>query len=131
MFESRVNAPVSVWGDDDLDISQIYLRRFGTFAGFKIYEVYGDYIMLHFDMDFVIAANGYAKKYIPKDEIWLDRMVSKDDALFVIIHEITEAIIMRNLGYTYEKAHRIANEVEYQVRKRNFKYATPEETIDQ
>jgi hypothetical protein len=129
-FESRVNAPVEVWGDENIDISQIYLKKFGKFAGFKIYEVYGDYIMLHFDMDFVIAGNGYAKNYIPRDEIWLDRMVSTNDVLFVIVHEITEAIIMRDLGYTYEKAHRIANEIEYQARKRDYTFAEAEVAIN-
>jgi hypothetical protein len=119
---NRTSAPLNegmeAW--KDADIKQIYINPLGRIGEFKIWAVYGDYVMLIFDADFVIAGNGYAKKYIPENEVWLDRMVAKDDISFVIIHEITEACMMRDLGYSYEKAHRMANEIEYQMRIKNY-----------
>jgi hypothetical protein len=102
------------------DITQIYESPLGQIGEFKIWSVYGDYIYLIFDADFVIAGNGYAKHYIPKNEIWIDRMTAEDDLPFVIIHEISESCIMRDLDYSYEKAHNMANAIEFEARKINY-----------
>jgi hypothetical protein len=118
-FQSVVNSD-KAWKEGTVDIAQIYEKPIIKIDNWKVWSVYGDYVMLKMDMDFVIAGNPYAKKYIPENEIWIDRMVAKDDLVFVMIHEISESIIMRDLGYTYEKAHRIANEIEYKARIKHY-----------
>jgi len=108
-------------GWEYVDINQLYDDYLGEFCGYRIYKVYGDYVYLIFDADFVLAGNDQAKKYIPEGEIWLDRTISKDDIIFVLIHEITENVLMRDSGLTYNKAHDIANQIEYAVRKKHYK----------
>jgi hypothetical protein len=101
------------------DPNEVYDEYLGELDGFKIWKVYGDYIMICMDADFVCGGNGYAKNYIPKDEIWLDRSVSQDDIVYVVIHEMDEVRHME-LGWTYNEAHSNANQVEWEIRKATY-----------
>ena len=71
--------------------------------------------------DFALGGNHEAyPNDIPKDEIWLeDHLEQKPkDRAPLKVHEVTEDIVMEDLGLDYDPAHEIADEVEEVVRKK-------------
>jgi len=106
------------WTHDEL-YGKIYDEYLDNIDGYDVWLVYGNYLMVTVDMEFVIAGNDRAKNYIPDMQVWLDRNVPPQDRMYVCIHEITENKLMRE-GMTYQEAHTHANAVEYIVRKETF-----------
>jgi len=69
-----------------------------------------------FDPDFTEGANGLARKYCPRYEVWISNTMLGDQAPFIIIHEFTEIGLMEE-GMSYEDAHNIANAIEMACRR--------------
>ncbi len=65
---------------------------------------------------FIGGGHGHVYGWIPKDEIWLERMLNKRAHRFNFAHEIIEVILMKELRFSYEKAHGIANRLEGELR---------------
>jgi len=98
-------------------------KYYGTQKSFKIYLVDGAKVRTFYHIDFTEGSNGYVKKYIPKNEIWIDNIFSKKqkEVRSIILHEVSEAVLMRDKGFNYEKAHRIANAKEKKFRIKLYK----------
>jgi hypothetical protein len=98
-------------------------KYYGTQKGFKIYFVDGAKIRTFYHIDFVEGSNGQVKKYIPRNEIWIDNIFLKKqkEVRAIVLHEITEAVLMRDKRLSYEKAHRIANTKEKRFRIKLYK----------
>lgn len=84
--------------------------------GFKIFWVDGELIRDTFDINFLMGGNGYAYNYVPKNEIWIENTMNHDDEEAIIVHEVTEALLMKNKGLSYEEAHKIATKAEKNFR---------------
>lgn len=86
--------------------------------GTKIYIVDGPYIRDNMYVDFTMGGHGYVYDFIPKDEIWLEEMLIKEDDSFDLMHEIYEYTLMKYVkGFEkYEKAHDASANVEKVVR---------------
>jgi hypothetical protein len=87
-----------------------------TKDGIKVYLVDGNYVKKNYNMDFVEGGHWRVYDYIPKGEVWVDRLVDKDERLYVIAHELLECRDMAD-GTTYNKAHIRANRRERKYRK--------------
>lgn len=84
--------------------------------GTKIYQIDGDFVRNHVDINFIGGGNGYAYDYCPKDELWYENMPNQDDCRYILLHEIVEYIFMRYKDLSYHPAHDMANSVESIVR---------------
>jgi hypothetical protein len=82
----------------------------GEVAGVTIVFVDGSKVKTELDMDFTEGANGLARSYVPRDEIWIDVNVGSEWP-YVVLHELVERWWM-NAGDSYEKAHKKANAAE-------------------
>ncbi|MGA2436351.1 MAG: hypothetical protein ABSG25_13825 [Bryobacteraceae bacterium] len=100
----------------DIDISRLQKTYIDEIDGIKIYTVNGNAVKLKYDPDYDEGGNGYAKKYISKDEIWIDNNLREICWNAVILHELTELELMRDKGLSYDDAHNISNKVEMQYR---------------
>lgn len=87
--------------------------------GTKVFLVDGNYIRNNVDIDFTMGGHDYVyPKYIPKNEIWLDKDMAKNDFENTLRHENTERQKMIG-GEKYDKAHEIANKEEIKIRQGN------------
>ena len=82
----------------------------------KIRIVNGMAIRNKKDIDFGLGGNHYAYRYIPKNEIWIEKIISPRERKFIIAHEIIERHMMDKYKYPYQKAHNIANKLEKRFR---------------
>jgi hypothetical protein len=75
----------------------------------------------HYYVDYKLpkAEQKYAK-HIPENEIWIDDLfeLKLNDMRAILQHEFVERNLMKYKGYTYEKAHLIANKKEVEYRQR-------------
>lgn len=88
----------------------------GNITTFKVISVNGDYIKLNMNINFVEGGNGFVYDYIPKNELWVDNDIESKDYAPILLHELYEAILIRDYNLEYEKAHKMANELEKQFR---------------
>lgn len=80
--------------------------------GAKVYIVDGNIVRHMTDTSFTQGGHGYVYKYIPKDEIWVEKVINADDQNHNMQHEMEEYYLMKYSGMTYAKAHKIAIENE-------------------
>jgi hypothetical protein len=87
----------------------------------KIYLVDGDYVRdnvcVNKETQFVEGGHGYVYDWIPKDEIWVEEMINKEDQAKNGMHEIYEYTLMKYIKEEYNDAHAKTLTVENLVRK--------------
>ena len=66
--------------------------------GLSVFEVDGTHVRNHLDSDFDQGGNGFAYKFVPKDEIWVDSSVPEAERPYVIFHECNEFELMEILA---------------------------------
>jgi hypothetical protein len=95
--------------------------------GVEVYLVNGDAIRDNIkgtsDSDFVFGGHYWRyPKFIGKNEIFIDStMQYSDDIIATIYHEAIERKLMKEKGYSYDKAHDIAKKKEDNLRRTKLK----------
>ena len=88
------------------------------FDTFKVVLVDADEVNKKGTLDFTMGGN--SEKFpgvVPKDELWLQKGMSKKATIGTLGHEFTEVLGIRHLGMEYEDAHdQIGNPVEAIIR---------------
>lgn len=97
-------------------IDRIKKEKIGTLQNYQIYFVNGTEIRNWIDPDFVGGGNDSRYRYIPDYEIWIEEGTPKEDVLPYIIHEQSEAELMKEQKLSYEEAHQHATEKEWMIR---------------
>jgi hypothetical protein len=85
--------------------------------GTTIYEVDGEYIRDNIDIEFTEGGHSFVYEWIPEDEIWVEKMKSKNDQREILSHEITEYTLMKYGKKEYDEAHGYASSAEAILRK--------------
>ena len=80
----------------------------GGFDGIKIFIVDGHNVRTNMDTDFTLGSHGLLVDYIPKDEIWIEKMINPIDESINLSHEIFEYLLMRDKKLIYDDAHEIS-----------------------
>ena len=87
--------------------------------GTKVFLVNGGYVRDNFDVDWVWGGHHFVYKWIPEDEIWVERHESDPhDTIALITHVVIEYKNMKYKKEKYPKAHENASLKEKQVRQR-------------
>lgn len=86
---------------------------------YHVYLVNGKEIRDNFKTDFTQGGNGYAYKWVPKNEIWIEDGLDDSEIPFIVLHELTEAKLMENKNLSYDEAHILASKEEFKKRKEN------------
>lgn len=81
----------------------------------KIYFVDGTAIRNLIDSDYVQGGNPERYSWIPKNEIWIDDSIPKEEAFDVLLHESVETLLMSK-GQDYDTAHDHAKAIEDNLR---------------
>lgn len=69
--------------------------------------------------DFSQGGHGYVYSWIPKNQIWIEKE-EKEETAFILAHEYSEMVMMRDLKMEYEDAHSVASKIEKKLRETNF-----------
>ncbi len=96
--------------------AQLKKTLYGHQAGYTIYLVDGTYVRNHHTLDFTHGGHDKVFDFIPKGEVWIDNSLPACERVFLVLHEVFEARLMRK-GVSYPKAHRQANKLEIQWRQ--------------
>lgn len=89
----------------------------GEIEDIKIKLVDGDKVKVDCSMDFVEGGHDAVYDFIPEKEVWVDSHIDLSDAAYILYHELIERRLMDEYGFTYEKAHEIANSMELEQRR--------------
>lgn len=60
---------------------------------------------------FALGGHGYVYDWIPKSEVWVEKILKGCDRKATVVHELAEREAMKR-GMHYEAAHRLANGAE-------------------
>jgi hypothetical protein len=82
----------------------------------RIYQVDGARIRSFMDVDFTQGAHWLTKKYIPLNEVWVEKMLDDEDECAILAHELKECRLMRDDKLSYDDAHKRASEFEWGIR---------------
>ncbi|MCK6462312.1 MAG: hypothetical protein L6Q29_00605 [Candidatus Pacebacteria bacterium] len=77
----------------------------------KIWLVDGKLVRDFFLVEYAEGGHDKVYSFIPKNEIWIDEVLSPEERKFIILHELRERFLM-SLGKKYSEAHKSATLVE-------------------
>lgn len=97
-------------------LSGVRLKALGALGNCRVWLVDGELIRNTIDTDFTMGGTDGRYSYIPACEIWLDKNLSILDRQATLLHEMIERDLMVGRGWTYNRAHDRATEVEQQLR---------------
>jgi hypothetical protein len=77
----------------------------------KIVLVDGDQVRKQHSVEFTKGGTHYAPsyKFIPENEVWIEKNLSEKDFTATMVHELTERALLKfKIKKSYEKAHAVA-----------------------
>lgn len=83
----------------------------------EVWLVNGETVRDLFKTDFIEGGNGEVYKWIPRQEIWIEKTLEDIEINLTILHEYIESTLMRYKKLTYDKAHVVAAKVDFKHRK--------------
>lgn len=105
-------------GVESANIPELNKELIATFGNkVKCYFVEGDVVRDKFNTDFMGGGHWLVYDFIPKDEIWVERMRSHHDEVAFEWHELFEVFDMLKNNKEYEEAHLDATRFEQKKRE--------------
>lgn len=94
-----------------------YLKQIDQRGTLHVWVVDGAYIRGHIDEEFTNFGQHYRYKFIPKDELWIDKQANDDETSFFVDHLLVEHRLMAQ-GIPYDQALAAADRAERAERRR-------------
>ncbi|MDP2947218.1 MAG: hypothetical protein Q8N88_03815 [Nanoarchaeota archaeon] len=99
-------------------VKKPYIKKFKEIADFTVWIVDGCYIREHIDEEFTNYGQHYRFKFIPKNELWIDRARKSGEEKYYI----DSMLVMHRLiaeGISHNKAAKIADKIEQRERAKS------------
>lgn len=80
-------------------------RLLGHIDGVRVYDVDGEWVRDHLDVDFVLGGNPGRYPFVPASQVWVEQRQSARDKAATLVHELVEYRLMQRCGFDYERAH--------------------------
>jgi len=96
-----------------------YLKKYSTISNFTVWIADGKYIRENIDEEFTNCGAHYRFRFIPKDEIWVDKEHGTSSEIQFYILGLLTMIRLLKKGKTHAQAVRISNEIEKRERKKS------------
>lgn len=107
----------------------VYHRRYVVLPDpefpIAVWLIDGSLARTYYKTDYTEGGHGYVYRWVPRDEIWIEKDLHKDEFPFMVAHEYTELRLMRDKGIEYDRAHDISSRVEFHLRKRDWRKEFP------
>jgi hypothetical protein len=102
-------------GRENVHVAELFYPNL-KIKNVKIFLVDGKKVRDNFDHWFTHGGHFLCySEYVPKGEVWIDNTAPRNEHDFLLIHELRECEMMMD-GKSYESAHPIASEIEYNCR---------------
>lgn len=99
-------------------IKKIHLKLLKEYSKkINIWVIRGRFVRDYFFIDFTEGGHDLVYDFIPKNEIWIENDLRKNERGFILLHEIHERNLMKK-GLDYESAHKSASLIEHKCRKK-------------
>lgn len=108
-------------------LSGIYRVRLGKREGQRIWLVDGAQVVRFVYPAFIMGGNDQRYRFNPDDEVWIDNRIGIEEFEYTVAHELIERKLMRERGYSYDRAHQAGLDLERFMRTRNEKRALKRE----
>lgn len=108
-------------------LSGIYRVRLGKREGQRIWLVEGARVVRFVYPAFIMGGNDQRYRFNPDDEVWIDNRIGIEEFEYTVAHELIERKLMRERGYSYDRAHKAGLALELSMRKRDQKRALKRE----
>jgi hypothetical protein len=92
------------------------VKIIGKIGKVKIVLVDGTKVRNNTAVNFVFGGSDMSYSFIPKNQIWIEKSVPKNERKFILMHEFSERDMMKH-GFNYNHAHMLANQIENFNRK--------------
>jgi len=100
---------------------ELYIERYITLPDVKfpieVWLVDGSRVRSLYKTDYAEGGHGYVYRWVPKQQIWIEKDLDRWELPFIVSHEYIEVRLMRDEGLDYDKAHEICSKVEFKLRK--------------
>jgi hypothetical protein len=78
----------------------------------------GNKVRSWYKTDYTEGGHGYVYRWIPKEQIWIEKDLDRWELPYIVSHEYIELRLMRDEGIDYDTAHSICSKFEFNLRKR-------------
>lgn len=89
-------------------LENVYRAYMGKRSGQPVWIVDWDAVCRLYP-DWIMGGNDQRYRFNPPDEIWIDGSMGIEEYEYTVIHELVEQRLMRDLLWTYDRAHDHAN----------------------
>jgi hypothetical protein len=100
---------------------ELYVEPYMTLSDvnfpIKVWLVDGNTVRCLYKTDYTEGGHGYVYRWVPRDEIWIEKDLDRPELPFIVSHEYIELRLMRDTGIDYDKAHEICSRMEFNLRK--------------
>lgn len=96
---------------------EVYVRQYKNLNGIKVFLIDADVVRDYYKTDFIEGGHGYVYDFIPLDEVWIEDRLDSQEIPYVLLHELVERMLMKNMRIEYNTAHDIAAHAEYDARE--------------
>jgi len=115
--------PVAVkpFKDSPPDMHKVEWLPYSRFQGspIKVYKVDGQWVRENLDADFTMGGHWLVYSYVPKNQVWIERMRNPEEDKYNLGHELDEVHDMDENDEAYHPAHESAKEREFGVVRKN------------
>jgi hypothetical protein len=113
---------------------KLYYKKYCNINEITVWLINGEMVRDLFKTDFIEGGNSEVYKWIPKNEIWIEKnLKEKGEIDITILHEYIESTLMKYNRMNYNKAHPIAAKVDWHHRgkwnKSDVEYLTKEKAL--
>jgi len=105
------------------------IETLGKIDGYTILVVDGNLVRTHLDVYFTQGGNPARYGYIPRTEIWVEKLSVPKDQAATLFHELVETWLMRKASWPYLAAHDEATLMEKEFRDRVPRGLVPDEVL--
>lgn len=102
-----------------VQLSGIYRLQTGMRQGQKIWIVDGEKVARTLFPDFIMGGNDQRYRFNPPDDVWIDNRLGIEEYLYTLEHELIERKLMRERGWSYDRAHAEGLALEKVLRERD------------
>jgi hypothetical protein len=83
----------------------------------EVWLVDGNLVRSWYKTDYTEGGHGYVYRWVPKQQIWVEKDLDRWELPFIVSHEYVELRLMRDEGIDYDHAHDVCSRMEFSMRK--------------
>lgn len=104
------DAPLAEDRGGKVKLENVYEVYMGVRAGLKVWVVDWHFVAANLWSEFLMGGNDQRYRFNPEGEAWIDSTMGIEEYEYTLEHEVLERHLMRQNGWSYDRAHDYATE---------------------